>query len=111
MSMPPRDQLVLLRLEQNKSVKLIAEHFNVSLPLAKKWLRTYDIRKYPAASSYPSQPQTRQLNVMIGSLLGDAHLEKVAGLAKNSLFKKKQCVAQEEYLFACYELLKPFLQS
>lgn len=50
----------------------------------------------------------KQLEIIIGSLLGDGHLTTPSKKTFNSYFQEEHCVAQEEYCRWKYEQLQPF---
>ena len=57
--------------------------------------------------SYPPLTE-RQMEIMIGSMLGDGHLHKLSKNKPNSYFSKQQCKKNKEYVQWHCEELSPF---
>lgn len=53
----------------------------------------------------------KQINAIVGSLLGDGSLTKLATPKTNSAFVKSQKLESREYLYSLYELLSPHSSS
>jgi len=91
-----------------------AAELRVSVQTIMSLLNRYDITFDKPKHIYSELKKTNfsvfQKNILIGSILGDGHLEKRSHL-KNALFREEHSVEQVEWLKWKYENLKPFTTS
>jgi hypothetical protein len=76
-------------------------------------LRKNCSRECKGKSLVPSLPDItdRQMEIIVGSLLGDAHLDRPKKETHNSRFQKGQKVAMQEYQQNLYDELQPYSNS
>ena len=89
-----------------------AIHFSIARPTVSKYAREYNIpRRSFKYKELPSVFTPRQIEIINGSLLGDACLEKLETSKCNSRFIEKHGIQQLEYLQWKFKELKPFTQT
>jgi len=89
-----------------------AAYFNIDPSTACKYARQYKIpRRHFKYKELPETFTNRQIEIINGSMLGDACLEKLNTKKCNSRFIEKHGIKQEEYLKWKFKELKPFTET
>lgn len=94
----------LIKLRTDFSIVEIANKIGVSRATVCNWLKKYSISK-PNKKVGEKIPQPYQIDMINGSLLGDATIDLRNG---NSRFNKTQCVEHKTYLDWHFKTLMPF---
>lgn len=107
-------KLINVYKEMNGNIFDVAAEFRVSVQTIMASLKKYKIDFVKPKHIYSDLKRTGfskfQRSLLIGSTLGDGHLEK-RGHLKNALFRTEHSVKQIEWLKWKYDNLKPFTTS
>lgn len=100
----------LKSLIKTKSRQEISEKLGVPLRTLSRYIKKWDLNNL-SKIRFPSELTKKQIQIINGTLLGDSHLKKISGRAKNSRFSFKQKMQNKEYVDYIHNAMKPFSQK